>query len=158
MIRRESIPRSPVVNMTGEIAELSAELDRIASKVNMPRGTMLFRCGDLVSGVFVVHKGAVIMSIEGAESAFPPRVLGPGQIVGLPASLTGTYSLSARVAEDAELGFIPARQVTDLFECSPRLCLLAMRIIGEEIARTRTILRDGVPHLSAQQQAEESGG
>ena len=133
--------------MSGEIAELCAELTRLSSSVTMPKGAILFRCGDRVSGIFVIHRGVVRMSLDGADSVFPARKLGPGEIVGLPATLTGNYSLSAEVTEDAELGFVPAQRITDLFECSPRLCLTAMRLIGEEVARTRATLRDGIPHL-----------
>ena len=133
--------------MTGEIAEIFAELDRIASHVSTPKDTVLFRCGERVSGIFIIYSGTVLMSLDGADDVFPPRRLGPGEIVGLPATLTGNYSLSAQTTEDAELGFIAAPRVNDLFECSPRLCLLAMRVIGAEIAKTRAALRDCLPHL-----------
>lgn len=86
------------------------------------------------------------MSLDAAaDRLFPPVTLGPGEIAGLPATLTGTYSLSAEVAEPSELGFIPAPRVTELLECSPRLCLLATRAISQEIARMRTALRETPP-------------
>jgi CRP-like cAMP-binding protein len=140
--------RSVGGSRSGEFAELINELDRIATRVSLPKGKLLFRCGDTVSGIFVIHSGTVRMSLDGADATFPPRFLGPGELVGLPATLTGTYSLSAQVAEDAALGFVAARRVTELFECSPRLCMLAMRLIGDEIARTRSQLRDSVPQLT----------
>lgn len=120
-----------------------AELDRLATTVSIPKGTILFQCGKAVAGVFVVRRGAVRMSLDDASHLYPPRILGPGEIAGLPATLTGTYSLTAQVIEDAELGFIPAPRVTELFASSPQLCFLAMHIISEEIARTRSVLKDG---------------
>ncbi|HKO13223.1 MAG TPA: Crp/Fnr family transcriptional regulator [Acidobacteriaceae bacterium] len=131
--------------MSSEIKELNAELDRIASAVAMPSGTLLFRCGDPVSGVFVIHRGAVTMYIEAPGSPWLTKTLGPGDIAGLPAALTGTYSLSARVSEDAELGFISASQVSALLERSPHLCLVAARTMSDEIARMRAGLRDAIP-------------
>jgi len=132
--------------MPKQIAELAVELDRAASSVFFSKGTSLFRCGDPVSGVFVIRKGAVRMSLDAAaDHRFPPVTLGPGEIAGLPATLTGTYSLSAEVIETAELGFVPATKVTDLLECTPRLCLLVTRAISQEIARMRTALRETPP-------------
>ena len=131
--------------MSSEIKELNEELDRMASAVAMPSGTLLFRCGDPVSGVFVIHRGAVTMYIDTPGSPWLTKTLGPGDIAGLPAALTGTYSLSARVSEDAELGFISASQVSALLERSPHLCLVAARAMSDEIARMRAGLRDAVP-------------
>ncbi len=134
----------PARCMSKELAELAAELDRAASKVSLRKGAALFHCGDPLSGVFVVRKGAVTMSIDGG-TAYPPRTIGPGEVAGLPATLTGHYSLSARVTEDAELGFIPGPKATEILECSPRLCMLAMRAMSEEIARVRYALRETPP-------------
>jgi CRP-like cAMP-binding protein len=139
-------------SMPKEIAELAAELDRAASSVSLRKGTPLFHVGEPVSGVFVVRKGAVVMSLDGPNDIFPPKTLGPGEIAGLPAALTGTYSLSARTVEDSVLGFVPGRKVTEILECYPRLSLVAMRLMSEEIARVRSALRD-IPSLH---QHEES--
>ncbi len=130
--------------MTSDLAELETELDRLASSISLPVGAVLFRCGDPASGVFLVRKGTVRMTLDSAEGIFPERLIGPGEIVGLPAALTGHYSLSARVAEEAELGYVPAPLVNSLLECSPRLSLLATRVMSVEIARMRSALRDGI--------------
>lgn len=128
--------------MPREVSELNAELTRLASTISKPSGTVLFRCGDPVSGVFLIRKGAVRIALDTPNGVYPPRTLGPGEIAGLPATLTGIYSLSAEVVEDAELGFVPGERVTELLECSPRLCLAAMRIISQEISRTRAALKE----------------
>jgi CRP-like cAMP-binding protein len=137
--------------MSNEIAELATELDRAASKVSLRKGTALFHCGDSISGVFVVRKGAVTLSVDGPDSIYPPRTLGPGEIAGLPATLIGHYSLTAKVTEDAELGFVPAPKVAEILECSPRLCMAAMRAMSEEISRVRNALRE-TPPLEAHDQ------
>jgi CRP-like cAMP-binding protein len=127
-----------------KFSELAAELDRVASSVAMRKGTALFRCGEPLSGVFVVRKGAVTMTVED-HALYPPRSLGPGEIAGLPATLTGHYSLTAYVVEDAELGFVPGPKVTEMLECSPHLCMMAMRLMSEEIARVRSALKETPP-------------
>jgi CRP-like cAMP-binding protein len=128
--------------MVDELSKLASELDQAASGVMLRKGTVLFHCGDALSGVFVVRRGAVAMSVEGEHSVYPPRTLGPGEIAGLPATLTGHYSLTARVTEDSELGFVPGPKVTEILELSPRLSMAAMRLMSEEIARVRLALRD----------------
>lgn len=128
--------------LSPEASQLHAELDRLATRVVVPEGHYLFHCGDPASGVYTIRKGAVTMELADASHLYPPRTLGPGEIVGLPATLTGSYSLSARVAEDAELGFIPAPRMTELLETSPRLCLLATRTISGEVARMRAALKE----------------
>jgi len=136
--------------MTTDLSELETELERLASNISMPAGTVLFQCGDPASGVFLVRKGLVRMALDSADKVFEERLIGPGEIVGLPAALTGHYSLSARVAEDSELGYVPAPLVNSLLECSPRLCLLATRVMSAEIARMRSALRDGI-HVSVRE-------
>ena len=131
--------------MSKEFSELAAELDRVASNVSLRRGLTLFQAGDRLSGVFVVRKGAITMSMDGENRIYPPRTLGPGEIAGLPATLTGHYSLTAKVIEDSELGFVPGPKVTEMLEVSPRLCMIAMRLMSEEIARVRSALRETPP-------------
>ncbi len=128
--------------MSEEASELARELDRIASKVAVRKGTPLFRSGDAVAGAYVIRSGAVQMSLPTPHPLYPPKLLGPGEIAGLPGTLTGTYSLSADVVEDAELGFVPSARVNHLLEIAPRLCMVAMRLISQEIARTRNCLKD----------------
>jgi CRP-like cAMP-binding protein len=129
--------------MSHDFSELIAELDRMASSISMDKGAVLFHGGDPVSGVFIVREGGVLLSLGIPTDLYPPRFLGPGEIVGLPATLTGHYSLTAEVAvAGTKLGFLPSQRVSDLLECSPRLCFLAMRFISEEIARVRTALKE----------------
>lgn len=138
-----SMSEIPGARMSFDVSELVDELDRSASMVTRRQGAILFHSGDPVAGVFIVRKGALRMSLGVPSELYPARILGPGAIAGLPATLTGHYSLTAEVAApDAELGFVPSPRVAELLESSPRLCFLAMRFISEEIARVRAALKD----------------
>lgn len=121
--------------------ELISALDALAISVSRDRGEVLFRSGEPVSGVFIVREGRVRMSIEPASLAFPPKLLEKGGIAGLPAVLTGEYSLTAEVAERAEMGWLPAQRVLDLLECDKRLCLMAMRMLSQEISSLRARIK-----------------
>lgn len=134
--------------MPDDPTELIRELEQVASRLSIRKGTPLFRSGDPVAGAYIVRSGAIRMSLETPHPLYPPKVLRPGEIAGLPGTLTGTYSLSADVIEDAELGFVPSSRVASLLESSPRLCMMAMRLISAEIARTRNALKDAPPLLN----------
>jgi len=98
------------------------------------------------------------MTLPTPHVLYRPKILGPGEIAGLPGTLTGTYSLSADVVEDAELGFIPTPRVTHVLEVSPRLCIIAMRLISQEIARTRNCLKDAPMLKDADDAPHEAEG
>jgi CRP-like cAMP-binding protein len=128
--------------MTLDLSALHNELDGIASSVSMPCGTLLFRCGDPVFGIYLIRRGAITMYLDTEAQTHIAKWLGPGEIAGLPAALTGTYSLSARVTAEADLGFIAGAEVARLLERSPSLCILAARAMSDEIARMRSGIRD----------------
>jgi CRP-like cAMP-binding protein len=136
---------TPARGMSTGIHELAAELDRLASTVSVRKGTSLFQCGDPVSGVFIVRKGAVTLSLDTPNGVYPPKTLRPGEIAGLPATLTGSYSLSARAAEDSVLGFVPSDRVTEFLEEQPRLSLAVTRLMSQEIVSMRNALRSTPP-------------
>ncbi len=122
--------------------QLRTELERLASIVSKPKGTVLFRRGDPVSGAFLIREGKVNLELDPAIPIYPPRTLRSGSIVGLPASVSGAaYSLTARVMEDSELGYIPRQEVIELLESNPHLCFEAMEMVSEEISRMRSALK-----------------
>lgn len=108
------------------------------------KGSVLFRHGDGVLGLFLIRSGKVELALDGGNSAFPPRVLGPGSVVGLPATVAGSsYSLSAQVIEDAELAFVPRVALLDCLQRNPQLCFEIMDILSCEISGTRSVLKQG---------------
>lgn len=123
-------------------AELKIEFEKISSTVSKSKGTVLFRRGDPPSGVFLVRKGRVTLQLDSAERIYPTRTLGPGSVAGLPASVSGNaYSLTAKVAEDSELGYIPREKLIKLLGENPHLCFSAMKIMSREISRMRAAVK-----------------
>lgn len=119
-------------------AELRERLEEMASSSAKPAGTVLFRRGDSVSGVFLIEKGKAKLTL-GESSAYPPRKLGPGSILGLPATLAGApYSLTAEVVEDAQVGFIPRDTILEFLRANPLFCFQVTQILGEELSEMRT--------------------
>lgn len=106
---------------------------------SIPSGVVLFQYGDPVSAVYLIRSG--ILSIEIAQGArtTPLIQMTAGAIAGLPAVLNGVHSLTGRVTEACEVGYVPANQVRDLLEWDSHLCLAAMRLVNEELLRLRRL-------------------
>ena len=123
-------------------AELKSEFERLSSTVSKSKGTVLFRRGDPAHGVFLVRKGKVKVELDYADGIYPTRTLGPGSVAGLPGTVSGaTYSLTAKVAEDSELGYIPRQKLIRLLAADPALCLSAMKTVSREISRMRAAVK-----------------
>lgn len=123
---------------------LQEKLVLLATALSKPAGTILFRHGDAVLGVYLIRRGRVCLALDGGNPAFPPRILGPGSVVGLPASVAGSpYSLTAQVIEDAELAFVPRADLLQCLEQDPQLCFEVMDILSSEISGTRSALKHG---------------
>lgn len=123
--------------------ELKKEFERLASAVSKSKGTVLFRRGDPVSGIFLIRKGKVSLELDPASHTWSVRTLGPGSVAGLPATVSGAaYSLTAKVMVDSELGFISRRKMLKLLGSEPRLCLQAMEMVSQEISRMRSAVKN----------------
>jgi CRP-like cAMP-binding protein len=122
--------------------ELKEELLRLASMVSKPRGGVLFRRGDAVSGLFLILSGKVSLGLEDENPIFPARILSAGCIAGLPATVSGNpYSLTARVVKDADLAFVPRDAVLHLLHSNVNLCFQVMDMLSGEISQVRSTFK-----------------
>lgn len=121
--------------------ELKQQLEIAGSPIQKTRGSFLFRRGDEVSGIFLICQGAVRLGLGRDLPGFPARHLGPGSVVGLPATLSDMpYSLTAEVLENSELIYVQRARLLDLLREKPELCFHVMAILSEELAETRTAI------------------
>jgi CRP-like cAMP-binding protein len=110
--------------------ELKEQLEIVGSRMKKARGSFLFRRGDEVSGVFLIAQGVIRLGLERDLPGFPARRLGPGSVVGLPATLSDTsYSLTAEVLEESEVVHVPRPRLLDLLREKPELCFHVMAIL-----------------------------
>lgn len=124
----------------------------LSTPLSKPAGTILFRHGDPVIGAYLIRSGSVRLTLDCENSSFPPRLLGPGSVLGLPATVAGSpYSLTAQVVDDAELAFIPRPALLECLQQDPQLCFEVMEILSGEISGTRSVLKQACvtrPHRS----------
>ena len=121
---------------------MQEELLRVATSIFKVKGAILFRHGDAVSGLYLIRRGKVSLTLDGANSAFPPRILGAGSVAGLPATVAGSpYSLTAQVLEDADLAFVSREAVVECLRQNPQLCFEVMDMLSGEISGTRFAIK-----------------
>ena len=123
---------------------LREQLLQLATLVSKPKGATLFRRGDACAGAFLICSGRVCLSLQPVHPSFPPRVLGAGCLIGLPAAVAGSeYSLTAEVSEPAELACVSRDALSDCLRQNSELCLEVMKILSHEISATRAAIKQG---------------
>lgn len=118
-------------------------LNKMTVRLQVPSGSLLFRAGEVASVVYLLRSGRISFVWSTPEGTHPMDIVEPGTVIGLPAAFNGYYSVTARALEDSELGSIEADHFLRLLESNPRMSILAMRYMGAEIARMRSLALDG---------------
>lgn len=121
-------------------ANLQAVFEAHSDKLDAPTGTVLFRCGEKASGVFLILSGRVsLTAVLDSNLAFP---YGPGALVGLASTITRShYCMTATVTENAELAFLSPEGLDSLLRERPELCHELLVILGNRIAENHTLVR-----------------
>jgi CRP-like cAMP-binding protein len=90
--------------------------------------------------MFLVFSGRVSLNV-GIDEAFA-RCYGPGALIGLPATLSKrTYSMTATVIEDAELGFLPPQVLESLMRDNADLCQELLTILNQRMLQIQQLQR-----------------
>ena len=111
--------------------DLLGVLEACSQRMFQPKSTVLFRRGEKASGMFAVLGGRV--SLDFGVDSRSAQFYGPGALVGLPATLTrSNYSMTATVAEDATLGYLPREVLEPLLRNNPSLTQELLVILGEK--------------------------
>lgn len=123
--------------------DVLVELQQNCEVVRKPKHTVLFKRGQAAFGMFLVMRGKVTLDFGVDGSCSLNGAYGPGALVGLPATLTGrTYSMTATVTDNAELGFISSKGLKGILRQQPELCRQLLDILGAKITHTYQITKD----------------
>lgn len=122
-------------------SRLFEELNSRATSVRVPAGKLMFSPGDRASAVYLIRDGRVALIWQASNNINPMDVVGPGQIVGLPAALNGEYSIGARAVTDCDAGFVPVDEALALLESNAYFLREAIGILAQEVAKMRALLR-----------------
>lgn len=128
----------------------------ITSSAAYPKGATLFVEGQPARGVFILCNGRVKLSTSSADGkTLILRIAEPGEVLGLPASVTGTcYELTADVIEPAQANFIPRNDFLNFLKENGEAALRVAQQLGETyhsaISEMRTI---GLSHSAGEKLA-----
>ncbi len=118
---------------------ICALLDKLGATKAIPRGTVLFRTGDLPKGVFLVLKGRAVLYV-GDDSGTVTRIAGKRSLLGLPSTVGNRrYTLSAEALTDVEVCHIPAMEFRETLAGNPAIGLEVIRILSDEVNVLRQI-------------------
>jgi CRP-like cAMP-binding protein len=121
--------------------DLYRKLQNVAIPMFKAKDSTLFQAGQPAEGAFLVRSGRVRMSLDHAP-LYPTRSIGPGNVIGLPATFSGEpYSLTAKAERNCRLDFIPRERLLDLLQCNPEVGFHVVRVLSEEIFQMRKAAR-----------------
>jgi CRP-like cAMP-binding protein len=103
---------------------------------------VLFRQGDDPTGLYILHKGNVTLTMDSAQGkTFLSTQAEAGSLLGLP-GLVGNepYSLTAIARQGAELGFVTRDQFNELMKSDPLLALKILQVLAAEVRSARNAI------------------
>src|SRR6201998_695848 len=120
-------------------------LASITSSAAYPKGATLFVEGQPARGVFILCNGRVKISTSSADGkTLILRISEPGEVLGLPATVTGSsYELTADIIEPAQANFIARNDFLNFLRENGDAALRVAQQLGETyhlaISEMRTI-------------------
>jgi len=132
------------------------ELDAISSSAVYPRGAVLFVEGQVPRGVFVICNGRVKLTATAADGkSVIVRVAEPGEIVGLPGTISGKpYELTAEALEPIQANFIPRKDFLEFMKRNGEAALRVAEMLSEIYHEmTQEVRYLGLSHSAAEKLA-----
>lgn len=155
---RETKPEPRLITPFGSLPlALGAELEEISYTLLYPSGSILFAESDAARGVFILISGRVKLSIcSGDGRTLILRLAEPGDVVGLPATLSGTtYEVSAIAIGPCRCAFIKRDQFLRFMNAHKEICLgVADQLRKIYCSACHEIRRIGLSHSAVEKLAE----
>jgi len=116
-------------------AEVKRAFDEIQRRAPCPTGAVLWREGQELSGVYVLHNGRVSVLPFGAKGGQPgARTAADGEILGLSAVICGCRSRdTAQTFGPCDIGFIDREDFIDLLRNHPELAFRLVRVLSQQL-------------------------
>jgi CRP-like cAMP-binding protein len=120
--------------------DISSRITVVKADCAFKSGDTIFRAGDKPLGLFSVRKGVIkLESLNEDGAAHTLRLIGAGGMIGYRSFFSQTeYKHSAIAVEDSDLCFVPAKEVTELFNCHPELGLKMINQLGLDLEQAES--------------------
>ena len=117
---------------------LLASFRAMAAETAVSAGTVLFRQGDPVRGIYVVESGKISLTMTESGRRIKYRSVSKGYILGLPATICDQpYSLTAEASEASLVRFVEQNRIVEFLRGRSDLCLRVVEILGHELTDMR---------------------
>jgi len=121
--------------------------DGIKQLASVPRGSTLFNEGRHARGIFVLCEGRAKLSISSKDEGSKRlmlRVAGPGEVLGLSATMSGkSYEVTAEMLDDAQVAFVRRKELLHFLREYREACLQVVHLLSHDLHtaydRVRTI-------------------
>jgi CRP/FNR family transcriptional regulator len=115
--------------------EATRGFDQIKEQAVLGKGALLFAEGQAASGVFILCEGRARLSIcSESGKRLMLRVAGPGEVLGLGATLSGTdYEVTAELLETAQVVFVKRHEMLNFLRENPALCMQVVLRLSDDL-------------------------
>ena len=122
--------------------ELIVALDKRSIAITCDGERVLFRQGDAAEGLYILHKGAVTLTLESAKGEpILATQAEAGSLLGLPGLIGDEpYSLTAVAHKGAEVSFVSRDQFTALMQSDPLLSFKILQVLAAEVRSARKVI------------------
>jgi len=110
--------------------------DHIKAQSQVPRGTTLFRERRPARAAFVLCEGRVKLSVSCPESGkrITVRIAGPGDVLGLSASLAGSpYEVTAETLDNARIAMVKRKDLLRFLREHRDACLQVVHLLSQDL-------------------------
>jgi len=111
------------------------EFDSIKSIQNCPRGTVLFREGQVARGVQLLCEGRVRLTVcSESGRRMTLRIVSPGEVLGLSATLCGgCYEVTAEAVDAVQLAAVGRKELLQFLHEHRDVCLQVVNLLSEDL-------------------------
>jgi CRP/FNR family transcriptional regulator len=109
--------------------------DEIKMPASYPRGAALFAEGRPVRGIYLLCDGRAKLSICAENGKrLTLRIAGPGEVLGLGASMSGTpYEVTAELLDNTRVVFVRRKELLKFLRENPAVCLQVVRMLSQDL-------------------------
>ncbi len=112
-----------------------SSFDVIKEQANLGKGALLFAEGRPSRGVFILCDGRAKLSIcSESGKRLMLRVAGPGEVLGLGATLSGdSYEVTAELLDSAQVSFVKRKDLLKFLRENPSVCMEVVRRLSDDL-------------------------
>jgi CRP/FNR family transcriptional regulator, cyclic AMP receptor protein len=124
-------------------ADALQAFDGIKSTARIPRGQLLFDEGQSAHSAFVICQGRVRLSVgAGSVKKVLLRIAGPGEILGLSASLAGRrHEVTAEALDNVQVAVIQRNNLRRYLKDHCDACLQVLQLLSQDLENAYSRVR-----------------